>query len=126
MINPYKFRSSLSHAFSGIKYLYLTQNNVRIHALATISVIILGFWFRLSPIEWVIISIVIGIVWIIEAINTVFERLFDLLDESYNPLIKIGKDVSAASVLISASISALVGILIFFPHLAEFIKSLGK
>jgi len=37
------------------------------------------------------------------------------LDENYNPIIKIGKDVSAAAVLISAIISAIIGILILAP-----------
>ena len=57
------------------------------------------------------------------SLNTVFERLFDLLDENYNPIIEIGKDVSAAAVLISAIISAIVGIFILAPPLIKLLIS---
>jgi diacylglycerol kinase len=58
-----------------------------------------------------------GLVWITESFNTVYERVFDLVDPTINPLIKIGKDVSAAAVLISAVISIIVGILVFLPRI---------
>jgi diacylglycerol kinase len=58
-----------------------------------------------------------ALVWITESFNTVFERLFDIVDPSVNPLVKIGKDVSAAAVLISAVVSIIVGILVFLPRL---------
>jgi len=122
MINRRKFRFSLLNSINGLKYLFTTQNNFRIHLLATILVLIAGFLVKISIQEWLFLLFVIGLVWIVESINTVFERLFDLLDENYNPIIKIGKDVSAASVLICAVLSIIVGMLIFIPHL---IKLLG-
>jgi len=116
MINRRKFRFSLLNSINGLKYLFTTQNNFRIHLLATILVLIAGFLVKISIQEWLFLLFVIGLVWIVESINTVFERLFDLLDENYNPIIKIGKDVSAASVLICAVLSIIVGMLIFIPH----------
>jgi|APHig6443717497_1056834.scaffolds.fasta_scaffold07073_2 diacylglycerol kinase len=115
MISPRKFKFSLKYAWNGLRYLYSSQNNVRIHLLVTIFVVVCGILLRISLIEWGVIILAIGLVWAVEALNTVFERLFDLLDENYNPIIKIGKDVSAAAVLISAIISAIIGILILAP-----------
>lgn len=117
MISPKKFKFSISNAINGLRYLYFSQNNFRIHVLITLLVVAVGIFLNISRLEWIAIILVIGVVWIAETINTVFERLFDLIDESYNPIVKIGKDVSAAAVLLSAIFSALVGFLIFLPPL---------
>lgn len=119
MISPRKFHFSLKNAFNGLKYLYFSQNNVRIHFLATICVVLLGFLIKINLIQWGLIVLAIGFVWIVEALNTVFERLFDLLDENYNLIIKIGKDVSAAAVLLSAIVSVIIGIFVFLPGLLK-------
>jgi undecaprenol kinase len=124
MISRRKFRISLLNAINGLQYLWKTQNNIRIHLLITLIVIATGISLKINILEWVALLIVISLVWIVESINTVFERLFDLLDENYNPIVKIGKDVSATSVLICAFLSLLVGLLIFIPHLIILFRSI--
>jgi diacylglycerol kinase len=119
MISPHKFKFSLKNAFSGIKYLFAAENNVRIHFAATLLVLAASAVLRISLTNWAIILLTISLVWITEAINTVFERLFDLLDGSYNPIIKIGKDVSAASVLFSAIASVAIALIVFVPRIVE-------
>ncbi len=74
---------------------------------------------RISLIEWGLIILTMAFVWITESFNTVYERLFDLVDPTINPIVKIGKDVSAAAVLISAIVSIIIGILIFIPHVLK-------
>ena len=124
MISPKKFTVSLTHANNGFIYLFKTQNNFRIHLLISFFVVMLGILFKINRFEWMIILLVIGLVWIVEAINTVFERLFDLLDETYNPIVKIGKDVAAATVLFSAILSVIVGLVIFIPPLFTLLRSI--
>jgi diacylglycerol kinase len=112
-----QFINSLGHAIDGFRYLYQTQNNVRIHFVITIGIIFLSIVLSISIIEWGLIILTMALVWITESFNTVYERLFDLADPTVNPLVKIGKDVSAAAVLISAVVSIIVGILVFLPRL---------
>lgn len=112
-----QFINSLGHAIDGFRYLYKTQNNIRIHFVVTVGIIILSVALGISTTEWVLILLTMGLVWITESFNTVYERVFDLVDPTINPLIKIGKDVSAAAVLISAVISIIVGILVFLPRI---------
>lgn len=112
-----QFINSLGHAIEGFRYLYRTQNNVRIHFIITIAIIVLSIILRISLIEWGLVFLTMALVWITESFNTVYERLFDLVDPNVNPIIKIGKDVSAAAVLISAIVSIIIGILIFVPRL---------
>ena len=112
-----QFIISIGHAIDGFRYLYRTQNNIRIHFFITIGIIVLSIVLGISIIEWGLIFLTIALVWITESFNTVYERMFDLVDPTINPLVKIGKDVSAAAVLISAIVSIIIGILVFLPRL---------
>lgn len=124
MIDSKKFTKSLIHAFNGFLYLIKTQNNFRIHILITFVVVIIGILLKINNVEWLILLLVIGLVWVVEAINTAFERLFDLVDESFNPIVKVGKDVSAAAVLFSAILSIIIGLLIFVRPFLAWLQSI--
>lgn len=110
---PEFFRSrarSFQYAFSGWWYVLRTQRNTWIHAVITIAVLILAFFLRLSTQDFAIIIIMITIVWNVEFLNTAIEAVIDLASPQLHPLAKIGKDVAAASVLISAFAAVIVGI----------------
>jgi diacylglycerol kinase (ATP) len=108
---------SFSHAIDGIRYVIKTQKNAWIHALISILVIFLGLWLVIPPQNWAIIGLTLGLVWLAECINTAIESVFDLLNPSSHPLVKIGKDVSAGGVLISSLFAIFVGLVIFGPPL---------
>ena len=108
---------SFSNAFSGLFYVVRTQKNSWIHALATIIVIITAAILRVDPIEWVLLSIAIGIVWITETINTSIELVIDLITQERNSYAKHAKDAGAAAVLISALVAVIVGLVVFVPYL---------
>ncbi len=119
MLNPKKLKFSLSNAWNGIRFLYNSQDNFRVHLFISLVVLILSIFLKISRFEWVIVLFVIGSVWILEAINTVFEKIFDLIESSYSQIVKIGKDVSAAAVLLSAIFSVLIGLAIFLPPIIK-------
>ncbi len=108
-INSFKF------AFAGIADLYKTQPNVWIHTTVALLVILAGFYFSISTIEWCLIVIVIAFVISAEAFNTALEHLTDLVSPDYHELAGKTKDVAAAGVLIAAIGAAGVGLLIFLP-----------
>jgi diacylglycerol kinase (ATP) len=110
---------SFRHAFAGWGYMLRTQRNSWIHALFTIAVIGVGLWLRLSTIDWALLVVVIGLVWTAEFINTAIEAIVDLASPDLHPLAKVGKDVGAAAVLLSAGTAVIVGVLILGPPLFE-------
>jgi len=115
--------NSFKYAFSGLAYVVLTQRNGQIHLAATIIVVILALFSRLNPIETAIVLLCTAIVWITELFNTAVEALVDLCSPGFHPLAQTSKDIAAAAVLVSAILSAAIGLLIFYPHLsALFIK----
>lgn len=108
---------SFGYAFNGIIQLLTSEPNARIHLLATICALILGFFLKISPSEWCIILIVIAIVWAAEAFNTVVEKLVDHLFSDYHETARITKDISAGAVLICAIVALTCGLIIFLPKL---------
>jgi diacylglycerol kinase len=108
-----KTLKSFKFAFHGIYLVVRFENNTRIHLLATLAVMVLGFFLGLSLIEWAIILTQIGLVWTAEIFNTALEKLVDLISPEYNPKAGVIKDVAAGAVLVTSVISAIIGLLIF-------------
>jgi diacylglycerol kinase len=81
-------------------------------------------WVDLDRLSGAILLITIGLVWISEFLNTALEAIVDLASPEVHPLARVGKDVGAAAVLISALVAILVGLLILGPALINKITSL--
>ena len=108
---------SFRYAFSGWWYVLRTQRNTWIHAAASILVIVLSWWLGLSTLEWAIIFTTITMVWMAEFLNTALEAVVDLASPQQHPLAKVGKDVGAAAVLLSALAAVIIGFLVLGPPL---------
>jgi len=108
---------SFRWAFRGFRTLLASQHNARIHLLATVCVCGLGLLIGISRLEWVAIVVAIVMVWMAEALNTGFEFLCDVASPEFHPLIQKAKDVAAAAVLLSAVGAAVIGLIVFVPHL---------
>lgn len=117
-MHPYIQKRILSfkYAFRGIKILISGTPNARIHAVLALLAISLGFVFRISPTEWIVICIAIGLVFAMEAINTAIETLADYAcNKQIDSRIAKAKDLAAAGVLMAAIAALVVGIIVFLP-----------
>ena len=114
---------SFGHAIRGLKVMLQSQQNARIHALATVLVVLAGVIVRLTAAEWSLVVLAIAGVWATEAINTAIESLVDLSSPERHPLAAKAKDVAAGAVLVAAIGSVAIGGLVFGPHL---LRLLGK
>jgi diacylglycerol kinase len=113
---------SFADAIEGIKFVFQTQQNARIHAVITLAVILIALVFKISRLEWIVLILVIGLVWTAEILNTAVEALVDMVNPAHNRGAGVIKDVSAGAVFVSAVISIVVGILIFGPKLWDWIS----
>ena len=109
--------ASFKYAFSGWWYVIRTQKNAWIHAVTSLSVILVGLWVQLTVRDWLFILIAIAFVWTAEFFNTALEVLVDLATKEEHPLAKVSKDVGAAAVLIAAITAVVIGILVLGPPL---------
>jgi len=112
---------SFRWAFRGVRILLVSQHNARIHLLATVCACGLGFLLGISRIEWCAIAVAITVVWTAEALNTAFEFLCDVVAPEFHPLVQKAKDVAAAAVLLSAAGAAVIGLIVFLPHLMRIV-----
>ena len=115
-----KLVDSFNYAIEGIIYSIRTQRNMKIHMLAAILVLVATFFYDLSKVELLIITITISLVIVAEMINTAVEAAIDATTNFYHPLVKIAKNVAAGAVLVSAINSVLVGYVIFWDRLTPF------
>lgn len=106
------------YALQGVAFLVRSQPNARLHLLATVLVCAAGAWCGLGRTEWLGVAVAIVLVWSAEAFNTALEQLADALHPERHPGIGRAKDVAAAAVLIAAVGAAVIGVLVFLPHLA--------
>ena len=104
-------------AFSGLWYTLRTQRNMRVHIAIATAVIVVGTWLKLSANQWALIALTSGLVLVSEMVNTVIEKLVDLVCPEYHPLAKIIKDVMAGAVVLAAVVAVIVGLLILGPPL---------
>ena len=114
---------SFRHAVQGIILMLKSQHNAWVHATATIIVLLAGTIFGLSPHEWCWLVIAIMGVWTAEALNTALEFLANVASPEFHPLVARAKDVAAGAVLISATGSVAIALLILGPYTFSFLHS---
>ncbi|GET24139.1 diacylglycerol kinase [Prolixibacter sp. NT017] len=110
-------KRAFGHAGRGLRLLAGKEVHFRIHLIAFIVVLAVGWWTGLSTVEWLSIIIVSGLVLAAEAFNSVLERLCDFVSPEYHARIKDIKDMSAAAVTLAAIAAFVTGLIIFIPKL---------
>ena len=108
---------SIKHALRGVWIIFKTQHNAWVHALATVVVVVLGFWLHISHGEWAAIVLSIMAVLVSEGFNTALEIDIDLTSPMYHPYARDTKDVAAGAVLLTVVGAVVVGLIVFVPKL---------
>ena len=108
---------SFAYAFAGLKVLFREEHNSWIHAVAAVLAIAMGFLFRISPMEWIAVVIVIGMVFSAEIINSSLERTADFVKAERDDRKRDIKDLGAAAVLVCAIVALITGLIIFVPKI---------
>lgn len=111
---------SFKHAFDGIMWALRSQPNFRVHLIISALVLFLAWIFHVQSYEWMILVFAIVLGLSTEMINTAVESMTDLITKEYREEAKIAKDVSAGMMLVTAIGTAVVGLIIFIPNLADF------
>lgn len=108
---------SFRYAFAGVRLLFGEEHNARIHATITVLVVVAGIVLRVTPVEWGVLVICIGMVLSVEAFNSAIERVANYLTTERDDRIRDIKDLAAGAVLLCAIAAAIVGLIVFVPHI---------
>lgn len=122
MIDWKKLANSFRYAFRGASHVAREEQNFRIELAVGAVVVVLMFVFDLAAVERAALVLAIVLVLVLELINSIFERLADLLKPRIHQYVEDVKDIMAGTVL-AASVGALIiGGLIFWPHVAALLR----
>lgn len=108
---------SFKHALSGLRMLIKKEQNFKLHLLAAFFVLFFSFYFNIRAWQWAIIIMMIALIFILEMLNTVFERLVDLFKPRLHPYVGEIKDILSGMVLVAALSAVVLGLIIFLPYL---------
>ena len=112
-----RYLKSFFHACSGIIYGIKYEHNIIIMFLATIVVVVAGFYYQISAYEWLFVLFAVGSVISTEMINSSIEATIDLITTEIHPLAKIAKDTASAASLILCIVSFIGACIIFLPKI---------
>lgn len=104
---------SFNSAIEGFIYVVKTQRNMRLHFLIAVFVLLLGIYLNLERLEILLLLIAICFVLLSEMFNTAIEMNTDLVSDSFNPMVRIIKDITAGCVLVASINAFIVGYLLF-------------
>ena len=80
---------SLKFAFKGLWILVTSEDSIKAQLFIAFIATILGFVFNISPLEWGIQFLAIGLVLVAEAANSAVEEIADFIHPEFHE--KIGK-----------------------------------
>ncbi|MCW2278143.1 diacylglycerol kinase [Heliophilum fasciatum] len=116
-MNGRKLAWSFVFAFRGLVWTLHTQQNMRIHGVATFVAVGLLAWLRppLWQTAWIVLSIFLVLAG--EALNSALEAAVDRIGKEQHPLSGAAKDAAAGAVLLLALQALIAGMVVFGPPL---------
>ena len=108
---------SLKFALRGMWLLITTEDSIKAQLFVALIATILGFYFDISNIEWMIQFLAIGLVLVAEAVNTAVEEVADFIHPEYHKKIGLIKDIAAGAPSFAAFISLIIAGFIYIPKI---------
>ncbi len=114
---------SLKNACIGLKYCFITQRNMVIHALVGAAVFSIGLLLSVSVSGVLFLLTAITLLLVAEAFNTAIENTIDLYSNKRSRLAHIAKDVAAGAVLLTSVFAVIIVLVVIGPPLWQLIKT---
>ena len=116
MLDFTKFGKSLRYAAKGIAVVAKEEQSFRIQLAVAAVVVAMMFGFGLRTPEKALLTLAIVLVLVLELVNSIFERMVDILKPRIHHYVEDIKDIMAGTVLVASVGALLIGLLIFWPY----------
>lgn len=111
------------YSMQGLMYCFKNESSFLFEAIITCFIIILGIFFDIKFLEWVISFGSLALISVTELINTAIEATVDMVTKEYNEYAKIAKDCGSAATGVMSILATIVNLIIFVPYFIElFVK----
>src|SRR3989338_4958851 len=118
-MSPKRLFKSFKYALRGVGHLWRSEQNFRIQIIAGVLAIAAAWSFPLEVWQRITIVLLVSMVLILEIINSVIERLVDVLKSRIHPSVRDMKDMMAAAVLLSSFVALVIGGIILYPYIVQ-------
>ncbi|PIF00086.1 MAG: diacylglycerol kinase [Maribacter sp.] len=108
---------SVGFALKGALLLIRTEASIKIQVFIALVVTVGGFYFDISPTEWILQVFAISLVLGIEGLNTAVEKLSDFVQPEFDGKIGFIKDISAGAVMLVSIGAGIIGMIIYIPKI---------
>lgn len=108
---------SIKFALKGMWLLVSTEDSIKAQSFFALLVIIAGFYFDISSVEWMLQLLAIGLVLVAESLNTAIEKVADFIHPDYHEKIGFIKDIAAGAPSFAAIISLIIAGIIYVPKM---------
>ena len=108
--------TKIKRAITGFFSVITSETSIRSMAIIGIVVIALSWWLSISRIEFIVVLVIVFSIITLEGINTILERVIDLVEPRYKEVVRDLKDGLAGLVLLASIGAAIIGIIIFWPY----------
>ena len=108
---------SVGYDFKGALLLLKTEASVQVQFVIALAVTAAGFYFQISPNEWILQLLAIGLVISMEGMNTAIEEIANFIHPEHNNKIGLIKDIAAGAVFIASVFASIIGLIIYLPKI---------
>lgn len=112
--------ASVKYALIGFKKLATTEHSIIAQLTVLLLVSCAGFYFKITPTEWMIQTLAFFLILSIEGLNTAVERIADFIHPDYHEKIGEIKDIAAGAVTFAALGTFIILAIIYIPKLNLF------
>jgi diacylglycerol kinase len=113
--NP-NFTAAFGTALNGLRFVFQSEPNFRVHCLAAGIVAALALWFGVTRMEAAMLTFACVLVLGAEMINTTLERIVNLVSPEWHEDARLAKDAAAGMVLLMVVAASLCGLWILGPY----------
>ena len=110
---------SLKFALKGTWLLITTEDSIKAQLFFGIISVFMGFYFSISPVEWMIQLLCIALVLVAESLNTAIEKIADFIHPEYHKKIGFIKDIAAGAPAFAALFAFIIAAIIYTPKILE-------
>lgn len=119
MFDIRRLRRSVSYAWKGIRIVFREEHSFRVQTAAGLGVVIAAFVLGLRTPEKALLTLAVVFVLVLELMNSIFERMVDMMKPRIHHYVEDIKDIMAGSVLVASLGALLIGVFIFWPYVAD-------
>lgn len=121
-MNLRMFKKSLGYAMRGFVYVFRNEQNFRLQFFISILVLLISALLPISKNELILVLLLIFTVLGLELLNSAIEKFLDVLKPRMTYQAGTVKDIMASVVFLASCGAVIIGALIFWPYLVEFIS----